>query len=91
MEKTERGEVRPMRRILTGFIDCLTVVQLLALFFALAQPAYAYVDPGSGLLALQVIGSAFAGIIFIVRRRLKSLLRITSMRFESKREAREKP
>jgi hypothetical protein len=87
MGKTERGEVRPMRWILTGFIHCLTVVQLLALFFALAQPAYAYVDPGSGLLALQVIGSAFAGIIFIVRRRLKSLL----LRFESKREAREKP
>jgi hypothetical protein len=38
---------------------------------ALAQPAYAYVDPGSGLLAFQVLGSTLAGMSFLLRKRIR--------------------
>jgi hypothetical protein len=48
---------------------------MLAVLCALAQPAYAYVDPGSGLLALQIISTTFAGMIFLLRRRLCGFLR----------------
>lgn len=37
--------------------------------------AQAYVDPGSGLLALQMIGSAMAGIGFYFRQKLGRILR----------------
>ena len=36
----------------------------------IAQPAFAYVDPGSGLLLLQVIGSTFVGVVFLIRKRI---------------------
>jgi hypothetical protein len=75
-----------MQRLLAGFIHCLTGVQVLALLFALAKPAYAYVDPGSGLFALQVISTTFAGMIFILRRRLQTILRKMTLRSRSERE-----
>jgi hypothetical protein len=37
------------------------------------RPAYAYVDPGSGLLFIQVIGSTFAGITFLLRKKIREL------------------
>lgn len=45
-------------------------LQILAVLCALEQPAYAYVDPGSGLLAFQVLSTTFAGCVFMVRKRL---------------------
>jgi hypothetical protein len=51
------------------------VFQVLAVLCALAQPAYAYVDPGSGFLAIQMISTTFAGMIFMARKRLRSLFR----------------
>jgi hypothetical protein len=75
-----------MREILAGFIHCLTAVQLLALLIAVAQPAYGYVDPGSGILAFQIISTTFAGMIFILRGRLQRLLRNMPTRFRPKRE-----
>jgi hypothetical protein len=51
----------------------LKVFLMVALFCAFTQPAYAYVDPGSGLLAVQIIGSTFAGLIFLIRGRLRRL------------------
>lgn len=47
-------------------------------FFALLaveRPAYAYVDPGSGLFLLQGISSAVLGVLYVVRRKLKFLKR----------------
>ncbi|MGC9199065.1 MAG: hypothetical protein ACP5E5_09020 [Acidobacteriaceae bacterium] len=38
------------------------------------QRAYAYVDPGSGLLMLQAAGALFTGALFTLRKRLKALL-----------------
>jgi conjugal transfer/entry exclusion protein len=75
-----------MRRVLAGSIRLLAAVQLIAVFIAVAQPAYAYVDPGSGLLAFQIITSTFAGMIFILRKRLQSILRTMTLRSGSKRE-----
>ena len=50
-------------------------VVTLMLFFALltssAPAAYAYVDPGSGLLAYQSITAFVTGLLFYFRRRLK--------------------
>lgn len=52
----------------------LLVIQVLAVLCALAQPAYAYVDPGSGFVALQIISSSFAGVIFLLRKRLRRII-----------------
>lgn len=73
-----------MRWLYAGLNLSLTVFQIVALFCALAQPAYAYVDPGSGLLAFQIISTTFAGMIFILRKRLHALLRSMSLLFGSK-------
>jgi len=53
----------------------LTSVTVWALFVInlAAQPAYAYVDPGSGLLALQIIGSTVAGGMYLIRKRIRDL------------------
>jgi hypothetical protein len=68
-----------MRCVLAWLIHCLTALQVLIVFFALTQPAYAYVDPGSGLFAFQIVSTTFAGMIFILRRRLRKLLRNMKM------------
>jgi hypothetical protein len=48
-------------------------VELILLLVAFAKPAYGYVDPGSGLLVIQVGGSMLAGALFIVRSKLRRL------------------
>jgi hypothetical protein len=50
-------------------------LQTVAVLCALAQPAYAYVDPGAGLFAAQLIGTSIAGLIFLIRRRLRRIIR----------------
>jgi hypothetical protein len=59
-----------MRRILPLL---LTVVGFIGFFIASERPALAYVDPGSGLLALQTTASIVAGFAFFLRRRLRAL------------------
>ncbi len=57
-------------------LKCLFVVlQVLAVLGAAAKPAYAYVDPGSGLLAVQIISTTFAGTLFMLRKRINGYLR----------------
>jgi hypothetical protein len=51
----------------------LTCLLMAALFTALEPRAYAYIDPGSGLLACQSISAMFAGILFFLRHRLRGL------------------
>jgi hypothetical protein len=48
----------------------------LTIAFALASErrAYAYVDPGAGLLVLQTVGATFAGVLLAFRRKLTGLL-----------------
>jgi len=49
----------------------LGMLQIAAVICAFERPAHAYVDPGSGYMLLQVIGSMFAGAIFYLRHRLR--------------------
>jgi hypothetical protein len=49
----------------------LAAGQFLFLLIAVQQPAYGYVDPGSGILIVQFISSILGGGIFFLRKRLK--------------------
>ena len=53
----------------------LTLCLILALLCVFERPAYAYIDPGSGILACQAISAFFAGAIYFFRQRLKRLFR----------------
>ncbi|MBW4038133.1 MAG: hypothetical protein HIU91_04510 [Acidobacteria bacterium] len=59
-----------MKRILPVFVSIVTCVCLL---LATERRAMAYVDPGSGLLALQSIASMFAAAAFFLRRRIMAV------------------
>ena len=47
------------------------VIWLWAALCALERPAYAYVDPGTGLLFIQIICSTFVGMTFLIRKRIR--------------------
>ncbi len=49
---------------------------MLVLLACVAQPAYAYVDPGTGLLAIQVGGSMLAAALLVLRSKVRKLLGI---------------
>lgn len=53
-------------------------IELLILLAAFARPAWGYVDPGSGLLAVQVGGSMLAGGLFILRSKIRKLFGLSS-------------
>lgn len=61
-----------MRRCHFVVIHIFDVFMLVAVLCAFTKPAYAYVDPGGGLFALQVISTTFVGIGFMIRRRIRS-------------------
>lgn len=48
----------------------ITIFCLASLLLAFQGTAQAYADPGSGLLALQIIGSTLAGIGFYFRQKV---------------------
>jgi hypothetical protein len=52
----------------------VTLMLVAALTFTFERRAYAYVDPGSGLLVFQGISAAVTGMLFYFRRRIKNLL-----------------
>ena len=51
----------------------VTSAMLFCLCVSFERKAYAYIDPGSGLLMLQAAGTIVAGALFTVRRRIKAL------------------
>jgi hypothetical protein len=51
----------------------LTLFTCVCVFIAIEPRAMAYVDPGSGLLALQSIASMMAAAVFFLRRRIMGL------------------
>jgi hypothetical protein len=53
----------------------VTFALVIALSFSFQRTAYAYVDPGSSLLAFQSISAVVTGALFYFRSRLKSLFR----------------
>lgn len=56
----------------------LTACLVLALTCLFERPAYAYIDPGSGILACQAIGAFFTGTLFYFRRRIRNFFRARS-------------
>jgi len=64
----------------------LTAFSILVMLCALAQPAYAYVDPGSGLFAFQLMSTTIAGMIFMLRKRLHKLFRSLTLHSAPKSE-----
>jgi hypothetical protein len=52
----------------------VTCAMAFALSIAFERRAYAYVDPGSGLLLFQSLSAMFTGVLFFFRKRLKSLI-----------------
>ena len=59
-----------MNRIISFSLAAFTFFFVLV---ATSRNAYGYVDPGSGLLALQTFASVMAACGFFLRRRLKGL------------------
>ena len=64
-----------MNRLVSFALAAMTVFFVLV---ATSKNAYGYVDPGSGLLALQTFASVMAACGFFLRRRLKGLFGIKS-------------
>jgi hypothetical protein len=62
-----------MRHLSRTLLILLAIAEFMTLAAAFQKPAYAYADPGSGLLFLQVAGSMVAGALFIVRSKLSKL------------------
>ncbi|HLY41242.1 MAG TPA: hypothetical protein VKR52_08505 [Terracidiphilus sp.] len=56
-----------------GFYRVCVALWLFVVICITARPAYAYVDPGSGLFLLQVVGSTLVGIPFLIRRRIRQV------------------
>jgi hypothetical protein len=52
-----------------------TLMICLGLLMAFQRTAYAYVDPGTGLLALQAVGASLAAVGFAIRRKIYALFR----------------
>lgn len=65
-----------MHRVQRTALVAFTGIELAILLMAFAKPAYGYVDPGSGLLAIQVGGSMLAGALFVLRTKIRKLLRM---------------
>lgn len=51
----------------------VTIAMLFCLSLSVERRAYGYVDPGSGLLILQGVGTVLTGVLFTLRRRIKAL------------------
>jgi hypothetical protein len=66
------------RVVVKSIYGFLVVAWCFAALCVTAKAAYAYVDPGSGLFFLQVIGSTMLGFMFLVRKRVGQFLRIFS-------------
>ena len=57
----------------------LSVFIFLCMLVATERQAYAYVDPGSGLIALQGLASAAAAFGYFMRRRIRLLFSSNDM------------
>jgi FtsH-binding integral membrane protein len=62
--------MRKVREIVDAALVCFCLILWLG---ANARPAHAYADPGTGLMAIQILGSTLAGFLFLIRRRVFDL------------------
>jgi len=71
--------------LIKSFRYTLAITFIFALALSFERRAYAYVDPGSGLLVIQGIGTFLAGVSFYFRRTLKRLFstKVSNPRQES--------
>ncbi len=51
----------------------VTTLLIVSLGFTFERRAYAYIDPGSGLLIFQSVSAVVSATLFYFRRRLKAL------------------
>ncbi|MGD0888089.1 MAG: hypothetical protein ABR889_02475 [Acidobacteriaceae bacterium] len=58
-----------MKRLISSSLTLLITFLLLV---ATDRRAWGYVDPGSGLIALQTIASVGAAYVYFIRRRIRS-------------------
>lgn len=63
---------KPYVHLSHSIIKTLTISSIILV--AAALPAYAYSDPGTGLLAWQLIASSVVGLLFYFRKILASFL-----------------
>jgi len=64
---------------MSGLLRVFPILVVLAgLALLLERPAYAYVDPGTGLLAVQAVGSALIAAGWYLRRKIASFLHFGS-------------
>jgi hypothetical protein len=68
----EELQTHTMKKLLQAFSVLFTLAGVLLVS---QRPAYAYVDPGSGLLAVQVIGASLVSAGWFLRRKINALLR----------------
>ena len=59
------------RRVL---LLAVTIVQFVGALSIAERHAYAYIDPGPGLFALQMLGASIVGGIYFLRHKLRSLV-----------------
>lgn len=62
------------RCLMKALYGACFVIWFFILVNSTAEPAHAYIDPGSGLLLLQILGSTFAGMTFLLRKKLRNLI-----------------
>jgi hypothetical protein len=78
---TNRWQAAKKRRtavpasLFSAILRILTIGYIAGLILMTEQRARAYVDPGSGLLMLQMLGASVAGGLFFLRQRLRKLFR----------------
>lgn len=65
--------------------------QICLLLIAFARPAYAYADPGTGLLMVQIGGSMLAGACLFIRHKLRRLFGIRTKSGEEVEDQRTAP
>ena len=68
----------PLHTVRRAALAALASIELLVLLAALSKPAWGYVDPGSGLLAVQIGGSMLAGGLFILRSKVRKLFGLST-------------
>jgi len=59
--------------VFRSLLALTTVVTALCLLIATSRPAYGYVDPGTGFLAVQTFASVAAAFGYFLRRRIAQL------------------
>lgn len=73
-QPNKKGVYKGYSSLLLGLQYSLKIsVLCFAIFTATAQPAYCYIDPGSGSMIWQLIVSAFIGMSFYFRKSIASI------------------